>query len=101
MSEVDTTQWYLPGVREMPRAALRVQLEVHGETILLRGFENDSDWVRTVLPDGIASGAHPEPGVLLCYRRCENERNRLDGIDQPECRGIIHQVFVEVLDRLC
>ena len=36
-----------------------------------------------------------------CYRRCENERKRRDGIDPPECWGIIHEVFVEVLDRLC
>ena len=52
---VDTTQWSLPGQTEMPRDELRVQLEVYGETILLRGFENDSAWVRTVSADEIAN----------------------------------------------
>ena len=56
MSEdTDTTQWSLPGPTEMPRDELRVQLEVYGETILLRGFENDSVWVRTVSADEIAN----------------------------------------------
>ncbi len=32
-----------------------MQLEVYGETILLRGFESDSTWVRTVSADEIAS----------------------------------------------
>ena len=40
--EVDTTQWSLPGGTDLSRDELRVQLEVYGETILLRGFENDS-----------------------------------------------------------
>ena len=52
---VDTTQWSLPGPADMPRDTLKVQLEVYNETILLRGFENDSAWVRTVSADGIAN----------------------------------------------
>ena len=52
---VDTTQWSLPGQAEMPRDELKMQLEVYGETILLRGFENDSAWVRTVSADGMAN----------------------------------------------
>ena len=52
---VDTTQWSLPGPADMPRDTLKVQLEVYGETILLRGFENDSTWVRTVSADAIAN----------------------------------------------
>ena len=53
--EVDTTQWSLPGPADMPRDELRMQLEVYKETILLRGFENDSTWVRTVSGDAIAN----------------------------------------------
>ena len=51
--EVDTTQWSLPGPADMPRDTLQMQLEVYKETILLRGFENDSTWVRTVSADAI------------------------------------------------
>ena len=53
--EVETTQWSLPGQADMPRDTLKVQLEVYGETIFLRGFENDSVWVRTVSADEIAN----------------------------------------------
>ena len=53
-NDVDTTQWSLPGVADAPRDELKVQLEVYGETILLRGFESDSAWVRTVSADEIA-----------------------------------------------
>ena len=53
--EVETTQWSLPGQAEMPRDTLQMQLEVYKETILLRGFENDSAWVRTVSADAIAN----------------------------------------------
>ncbi len=53
--DVDITGWSLPGATEAPRDDLRVQVEVYDETILLRGFENDSAWVRTVSADGIAS----------------------------------------------
>ena len=52
---VDTTQWSLPGPADMPRDTLQMQLEVYKETILLRGFENDAAWVRTVSADGIAN----------------------------------------------
>ena len=51
----DTTQWSLPGPADMPRDTLQMQLEVYKETILLRGFENDSTWVRTVSADAIAN----------------------------------------------
>ena len=52
---VDTTQWSLPGPADMPRDELQIQLEVYKETILLRGFEEDSTWVRTVSADAIAN----------------------------------------------
>ena len=52
---VDTTQWSLPGPADMPSDTLQMQLEVYKETILLRGFENDSAWVRTVSADAIAN----------------------------------------------
>ena len=56
MSEdTDTTQWSLPGPADVPRDTLKAQLEVYGETILLRGFEEDSTWVRTVSADAIAN----------------------------------------------
>ena len=54
-NEVDTTRWSLPGPADMAKDRLQVQLEVYGETILLRGFEGDSAWVRTVSADEIAS----------------------------------------------
>ena len=53
-ADVDTTQWSLPGQDDVPRDQLQVQLEVYKETILLRGFEGDSTWVRTVSADEIA-----------------------------------------------
>ena len=52
---VDTTQWSLPGPADMPRDELQMQLEVYGETILLRGFDGDTTWVRTVSADAIAN----------------------------------------------
>ena len=56
MSEdTDTTQWSLPDQTDVPRDTLKAQLEVYGETILLRGFEEDSTWVRTVSADAIAN----------------------------------------------
>ena len=57
MMSVDsgTTQWSLPGPADAPRDVLQVQLEVYNETILLRGFEDDSAWVRTVSADEIAN----------------------------------------------
>ena len=45
----------LPGPADAPRDVLQVQLEVYNETILLRGFENDSAWVKTVSADEIAN----------------------------------------------
>ncbi len=54
-NEPDTTQWSLPGPADAPRDDLQLQLEVYGETILLRGFESDSTWVRTVSADEIAN----------------------------------------------
>ena len=53
--DTDTTRWSLPGPADMPRDTLQVQLEVYNETILLRGFEGDFAWVRTVSADEIAS----------------------------------------------
>ena len=53
--DTDTTHWSLPGQTEVSRDVLRVQMEIYDETILLRGFENDSTWVRTVSADGIAN----------------------------------------------
>ena len=54
-NEPDTTQWSLPGPADAPRDDLKLQLEVYGETILLRGFDGDSTWVRTVSADEIAN----------------------------------------------
>ena len=53
--DTDTIRWSLPGPADMPRDQLKVQLEVYDETILLRGFESDTAWVRTVSADEIAS----------------------------------------------
>ena len=53
--EVDKTQWSLPGPADAARDDLQMQLEVYKETILLRGFEDDSNWVRTVSADAIAN----------------------------------------------
>ena len=74
MSEdTDTTQWALPGGADLPRDELKLQLEVYGETVLLRGFDADSAWVRTVSADeianvftqhlGFSSGLLPEEAV--------------------------------------
>ena len=54
-NEPDVTQWSLPGQAELPRDELKLQLEVYGETILLRSFDGDSVWVRTVSADAIAN----------------------------------------------
>ncbi len=60
----------------MPRDPLRLQLEIYGETILMRGFEDDTTWVRTVSADSIAnaltrhlgfsSGLLPEESLWWC-----------------------------------
>ena len=54
-NDVDKTEWSLPGPADAPRDDLKVQLEVYGETILLRGFDGDSFWVRTVSADETAN----------------------------------------------
>ena len=52
--ETDTARWSLPGLTDVPRDELKMQLEVYNETILLRGFGGDANWVRTVSADAIA-----------------------------------------------
>ena len=52
---LDRTEWSLPVQDDLPRDTLQAQLEVYGETILLRGFEADRTWVRTVSADEIAN----------------------------------------------
>ena len=54
-TDAEKTRWSLPGPDEVPRDKLNLQLEVYEETILLRGFEGDSQWVRTVSADEIAN----------------------------------------------
>ena len=54
-NEPDATQWSQPGPADAPRDDLKLQLEVYGETILLRGFDGDTAWVRTVSADEIAN----------------------------------------------
>ena len=54
-NDVDRTEWSLPGQSDVPRDTLQAQLEVYGETVLLRGFEADRTWVRTVSADEIAN----------------------------------------------
>ena len=53
-TETETARWSLPGIDEAPRDALRLQLEVYEETVLLRGFDADLAWVRTVSADAVA-----------------------------------------------
>ena len=53
--DVEKTEWSLPGATDVPRDDLKMQLEVYGETVLLRGFEGDASWVRVVSADEIAS----------------------------------------------
>ena len=53
--DANATGWSLPGQDDLPRDQLQVQLEVYRETVLLRGFQGDSTWVRTVSADEIAS----------------------------------------------
>ena len=54
-NDVDRTEWSLPVQDDLPRDTLQAQLEVYGETVLLRGFEGDRTWVRTVSADEIAN----------------------------------------------
>ena len=53
--DTNVTGWSLPGQTDVPRDELKIQMEVYGETILLRGFEGGANWVRTVSADAIAS----------------------------------------------
>ena len=53
-NDAEKTEWFLPGPADAPRDSLKLQLVVYGETVLLRGFEDDSTWVRTVSADEIA-----------------------------------------------
>ncbi|MCY4623964.1 MAG: hypothetical protein OXC99_03050 [Chloroflexi bacterium] len=53
-TETGSARWSLPGIDEAPRDALRLQLEVYEETVLLRGFDADLSWVRTVSADTVA-----------------------------------------------
>ena len=62
-NDAERTGWSLPGPAEAPRDVLKVQLEVYKETILLRGFEGDTNWVRTVSADEIASAFIQHMGV--------------------------------------
>ena len=54
-NETHRTEWSLPVRDDTPRDTLQVQLEVYQETVLLRGFEGDLTWVRTVSADEIAN----------------------------------------------
>ena len=54
-NDVDYTGWSPPGPADLPKDELQAQLEVYSETILLRGFEGDRTWVRTVSADEIAN----------------------------------------------
>ena len=54
-NDTHRTEWSLPVQDDLPRDTLQAQLEVYGETVLLRGFEGDRTWVRTVSADEIAN----------------------------------------------
>ena len=54
-TDVEKTEWSMPEPADMPRDRLNLQLEVYSETLLLRGFEGESVWVRTVSADEIAN----------------------------------------------
>ena len=54
-NDTHRTEWSLPVQDDLPRDTLQFQLEVYGETVLLRGFEADRTWVRTVSADEIAN----------------------------------------------
>ena len=54
-SDANATEWSLPGPADAPREALQLQMEVYKETVLLRGFDGDTNWVRTVSADEIAN----------------------------------------------
>ncbi len=54
-NDTHRTEWSLPVQDDLPRDTLQAQLEVYGETVLLRGFEAGRNWVRTVSADEIAN----------------------------------------------
>ena len=54
-NDAGATGWSLPGPADAPRDDLQMQMEVYRETILLRGLDGDSKWVRTVSADEIAN----------------------------------------------
>ena len=54
-NDTHRTEWSLPVMDDLPRDTLQVQLEVYQETVLLRGFEAERNWVRTVSADEIAN----------------------------------------------
>ena len=53
--DTDTTQWSLPGPADAPRDDLKLQLEVYGETILLRGLRRRLHLGQDRLGDEIAN----------------------------------------------
>ena len=66
-AEVDAnaTNWSLPGQDDLPRDTLQVQLEVYGETVLLRGFQGDSHLGPDRFGGRNRQRVHPAPGLLL------------------------------------
>ena len=54
-TDAEKTEWSLPGAVDVPRDDLELQMEVYRETILLRGFEGETGWVKTVSADEIAN----------------------------------------------
>ena len=54
-NDAERTGWSLPGARDVPKDPLKMQLEVYDETVLLRGFDGDSVWVRTISANEIAN----------------------------------------------
>ncbi len=74
--DMEATRWAMPAPAETPQDRLRVQLEVYDETIILRGFGDDTSWVRTVSADEIAgvftrhlrfaSGLLPQEALWWC-----------------------------------
>ena len=57
INDVDYTGWSPPGPADLPQDELQAQLEVYSETVLLRGFEGDTNWVLVRQPRGAADRA--------------------------------------------
>lgn len=56
MNEVnEMTRWATPGKEEVPRDTLQMQIDIYEESILLRGFDGDNTWLKTVSADEIAN----------------------------------------------